>query len=213
MNQSMQRNLFLNGHFVHTYTHNSKTTCHIWMFYILNGCSSIGHVYFLCQSQMRDMIGELWLKMLISLFDKLFVHTYTHNLKTTGHIWTFCTSDDCITFGVIPCVPQSCMRDPTGELCLQTHISCSLIQHRVCTLQACAYSAIWYATMHYNKTHVPHDYILPTKLRLYCQQHINLQEQSWLATLHVTLSFQLIVQVNIEITKRYYHIYLLRVCC
>ena len=25
-----------------------------------------------------------------SLSNKLFVHTWTHNLKTTGHIWTFC---------------------------------------------------------------------------------------------------------------------------
>ena len=46
---------------------------------------------------------------------------------------------------------------PTGELCSQTCISCSLIQHCVCILQACTYMyiTIWCVIMHDNKTHVP----------------------------------------------------------
>ena len=39
-------------------------------------------------------------------------------------------------------------------------------------LQACTYIAIWYATTHDNKTHVPYDCILHTKWWLYCQKCI-----------------------------------------
>ena len=68
--------------------------------------------------------------------DKQFVHTYTHNLKTTGHIWEFCILNNRSTIEDIPCVRQSCMRDLTGELGHQTCISRSLIQHCVRILQA-----------------------------------------------------------------------------
>ena len=47
------------------------------------------------------------------------------------------------------------MRYATEELWSQTCISCSLIQHCVCILLAHTYIAIWYATTHDNKTHVP----------------------------------------------------------
>ena len=39
-----------------------------------------------------------------SLSDTPFVCTYTHNLKTTGHIWMFWILNDCSTIGDIPCV-------------------------------------------------------------------------------------------------------------
>ena len=34
--------------FVHTYTHNSNTTGHVWTFHISKDCSTIRDVYFLC---------------------------------------------------------------------------------------------------------------------------------------------------------------------
>ena len=73
------------------------------------------------------------------LSNKPFVNTYMYNFETTGHtyIWMFSISNDCSTIRDIPCVVQSCMRDPTGELWLQTHIVCSLIQQYVGIRQAC----------------------------------------------------------------------------
>ena len=73
------------------------------------------------------------------------------------HIERLCITED------ILCVLQSCMRDPTGELQPQTGIIRSLMQHCVCMLQAHTYIAIWCATTHDNKTHVPYDCILHTK--------------------------------------------------
>ena len=57
-----------------------------------------------------------------SLFHMPLMCTSIHNLKITGHIWTFCILNDCSTIEDIPCVVWSCMRDLTGELWPQTHI-------------------------------------------------------------------------------------------
>ena len=67
------------------------------------------------------------------------------------------------------------------------------------------YLMCYYAwhTMYGNKTCIPYDGLLHTKGLLYCQQCIVLLEQSWPATLHVAVFFQLIVYANIKITKRY----------
>ena len=47
---------------------------------------------------MWDTNGELRLQTRIRISsDKPFVHTYIHNLKTTGPIWTFCISNDSST--------------------------------------------------------------------------------------------------------------------
>ena len=43
--------------------------------------------------------------------------------------------------------------------------------------------------MHDNKTHVPYDCTLHTKWWIYCQRHIILQKQSWLAILHIAEFF------------------------
>ena len=51
------------------------------------------------------------------------------------------------------------MRDLTGELQPQTHISSSLIQHCVCVLQANTCIIIWCVTMNANETHVPYEWI------------------------------------------------------
>ena len=42
-----------------------------------------------------------------SLSDKQFVLLCTHNLKTMGHKWTFCISNDCSPIGDFPCLPLS----------------------------------------------------------------------------------------------------------
>ena len=58
------------------------------------------------------------------------------------------------------------------------------------------------------ETHVPYDCISHTERRLYCQQCIVSLKQSWLATLHVAVSFQLIVYANITTVYT-----ALQVCC
>ena len=158
-------------------------------FYISNDCSTIGDVYFLCQSLMQDMIGELSLKKALqSLSNKTFVCTYMHNLKTMGYICTLSISNDCFTIEDILCVIQSSMRFLTGELRPQTCISCFLI-HGVCILQTCTYTVLQCTSTHDNKTHVAYDCTLHTKQPLYCQRCIDLYEQSWIATLHVVAPF------------------------
>ena len=73
-------------------------------------------------------------------------------------------------------------------------------------LQVCVFIAIWYATTCTpdNKTHAPYDciHVLHTKRRLYCLQCIVLEEQSWLATLHVALSIKFIVYAILKITRK-----------
>ena len=59
----------------------------------------------------------------------------------------------------------------------------------------------YFMTVHYR----PHD-------GFYCQRCIVLWDKSWLATLHITILFKLIMCTNIKITKRYYCTSL-QVCC
>ena len=113
-----------------------------------------------------------------SLSGRPFMHAYKHTVKTTGRIRTFCISHKCFTIGDIPCMVQSCMRDSTTELQLQTCTDHSLMQHFVHILQAYTYIAIWCTTIHDSKTHVPYDCILHTKRQLCCQQCIVLKDQS-----------------------------------
>ena len=72
-----------------------------------------------------------------SLTDTPFVRTFMHNLKASGHMWTFCISNNFSTIKDIPCVVLSCMRNPTGEVRSQTCITvvlwCDIFMH---TLQA-----------------------------------------------------------------------------
>ena len=109
------------------------------------------------------------------LSDKQIVHTWTHNMKTAGHIMD------------VPFIKRM--------LYYQRHSLCALELHERSYWRAmapdthqsfsdttlCAYTAsphihmyiaIWCATTHDNRTHVPYDCILHTKWRLYCQQHI-----------------------------------------
>ena len=98
--------------------------------------------------------------------DNSFSHTYMHNLKTKGRIWTFCITNDCSIIGDIPCLVQSCMRDLTGELQPQTHIDCSLIQHCVYILTA-SHFIHWYLVCNYVSQQNSHS------LWLYCTPNDN----------------------------------------
>ena len=94
----------------------------------------------------------------------------------------------------------------------QRHSLCGIelhevIQYCVHILQAHTYITIWYTTMHDNETHIPNDCTLHTKRWLYCYtMHLFIRTKlASYCTLHVAVSFQLIVYTNIKITKRYYH--------
>ena len=92
-----------------------------------------------------------------SLFDIAFMCVYTHNSSAYPRIVWF---------------RESCMKDLTGELWvpdMQPYSDTKLCAH---ILEACTYIAIWCATTHDNKTHVPYDCLLYTKRCLYCQRHI-----------------------------------------
>ena len=160
--------------FVRAYTCNSKTTGRIWTLCISNNCSAIWDVYFLCAGACCDIrLASYDSKHWAQFFSgKPFVRPYTPNLKTKGYIWMVSISNDCSTIVDILCVVYNCMRDSTGELRPQIRISRSLIQNCVYILQALIYIAIWCATTHDNKTHVPYDCILHTKWWLYCQRCI-----------------------------------------
>ena len=69
-----------------------------------------------------------------SLSDKPFLRiqcTKIHNLKTSGHMYTFSISNKCNIITDFLCVVYSCTRDPTGELRPETRIGRSPIQHCV----------------------------------------------------------------------------------
>ena len=98
------------------------------------------------------------------LSGKSFVCPFTNNLQTTSHVWMFSISNDCSTIEDILCLGLSRMRDPTRKPRPQTPIDRSLLQHFVHILQACTYLAVWCASTHDNKNHVPYDCILHTNL-------------------------------------------------
>ena len=89
-------------------------------------------------------------------FDKPFVLTYIHNLKTTGCIRMSCKSNECSSIGDIPNVVRSRMKVQTGKLRPHTCMVHSLLPNCVCIMQACTHIAIWYTAMHDNKTHTPY---------------------------------------------------------
>ena len=114
---------------------------------------------------------KIWLvsygskQTLQSICNKPFVHTYMCNLKTTGHIWTFCISNNCSTIGQSKTFLE-CLR-VAGRWGPDTYcISHSLIQHCVRT---CKPVPIWCTTTRDNKTHIPYDCILHSKQQFYHQ--------------------------------------------
>ena len=174
MDPNMHHNLFSMRHFGCTYTHNLKLqvvyrrstywmTALLWemsMFCVRAGCE-IRLVSYSSKHASQ------------SLSNKPFVRTYTHNLKTIGHILTFSISNDFSTIGDISCVPWSCMRDPNEELYTAPDTYQSFSDITLCAYTAILlYIAVWCTATHDNKTQVPHHCILHTKWRLHCQQRI-----------------------------------------
>ena len=84
------------------------------------------------------------------LLDTPLVHTSMHNLKTTGDMWLFCTSNNCSTMENIPSVVQNCMRSNWKIV----HVL------QACTCIAIWCIAIWCAStcVHHNKTHKAYDH-------------------------------------------------------
>ena len=81
MTPNMHRGGFPVHHFVHNYMHNLKTKGCIRTFYLSNDCSTVGDIYSLDYSYMRDTMGELCIQIRIAtnfLYD-IFVRTYTRN--------------------------------------------------------------------------------------------------------------------------------------
>ena len=62
MTPNTRHSLCLIHHFVHNYMHNLKTNTCISVFYLLNNCCTIGDMYSLGYSCMRDAISKLWLQ-------------------------------------------------------------------------------------------------------------------------------------------------------
>ena len=108
-----------------------------------------------------------------SLSNKPFACTCRHNLKTIPVV------NGCSTYHTIALLLESSLyglelhdRSEWRATAPDMHCGHSLRQHCVHMLQTCTYIAIWCATMHDNKTHIPYDCILHTKWWLYCQQCI-----------------------------------------
>ena len=100
-----------------------------------------------CEIQLSSL--WLWTCIAVSLPDKPFVHTYTHNLKTASHMDVLhierpllCQRHSCVVY--------SCMRDPTGELWGGRLASVALCWYGF----ACTYITVWCTTTHDNKSHV-----------------------------------------------------------
>ena len=127
-----------------------------------------------------------------SLFSKSFVHTCTHNFKTTVHIWTFCIPNNFSTIEDIPCVVWSCMRDMTKKLWPQTHIGHSLIKSWcVCTASSYIHRyCMWCATRHDNKTHVVYDCATDQTAALLPTMHHFMRTNLASYSIHIAISFQ-----------------------
>ena len=97
-----------------------------------------------------------------SLSDNPFVHSYTQDLKTAGHIWTFSILYDCSTIRDISLRGLELQEKSDWRGMAQD-------MHQSFSVTAlCAYTTSLYiqATVHdnNNKTHVSYDCILHTKL-------------------------------------------------
>ena len=74
-----------------------------------------------------------------------------------------------------------------------THALVVLWYKIVCIMQAHIHITIWCTAIHKNKIQIPYLCTPHTEWRFYCQQWINLREQYQLATLHIAVSFELLV--------------------
>ena len=100
--------------------HYSNTTSCTWTFYILNNCSAIRDICFLGKSCKQIWLASYGSKRASqSLSSTPFMHILpclTIHDQYTGRIWTFYISNYSFTIKHVPCVVQSCIRDPTLEI-------------------------------------------------------------------------------------------------
>ena len=158
------------------------------MWYILNDCSTIA---------LLSSVLEL---------DVIYMYDWQMTPPNTHHSY-FPTSHLCVHTHITWRLQVICGRSAYGMIALL--LDTFLMWFRVVRENQLesygprhASVVVWYiailcTTMHDNKTHVPYDCIIHTKRRLYCQRCIILEQQSWLATLHAAVSFQLIMYTNI----------------
>ena len=84
------------------------------------------------------------------------------------------------------------MKDPNGELWLQTHIMIALSYNIIVhTLQARTYIVIWSTTMHNNKTHITYDFTTPQTMTLlqtiHCFIRTNLADYAHCSAFPITV--------------------------
>ena len=123
------------------YTPSWKTIGLIWTFQISNDCFIIRDVYFLCQSRMQGMIGEVWLQtcIAVSLSIAICVCMYTQLENYRSYMDVFACQMTTLLYWL--CGLELHER---SEMWPQTCINCSLIQHFVCILHCKpAYSSLF----------------------------------------------------------------------
>ena len=128
-------------HSVRNHTYNSKTKGHIKTFYLSNYCSTVGDIYPLHYSCMRDThctIGDLWnqtrimstfgydiLCLLTLVTRKLQVVCGSFTYRTTAllsDIYIFCVRARCEMRMVIYASKHASESLSTSHLCILTHI-------------------------------------------------------------------------------------------
>ena len=146
---------------------------------------------------MQDMIGELWLQTCIAILsNKPIACAYLYNSTTTGYIQRFSISNDCSGTHSL-CGLERQERSSWRATGPQTCIGGSLIWTWVHILQ---YIAICCSTTHDNQnSRNLWLHITPQLIALLTMMHCFMRT-SWLATLHIAVSFQLIMYANITTT-------------
>ena len=171
-----------------TYTRNSKIVWHIWTLYILNYCMTLGDIFFCVRPGCKIWwvtYGSKHSSQFFSISHSCLLIQCTRNLKTTALL-----SD---TFLVWFRIARVQLKSYAPR-----HISVALWYKVVCVYRKPIYSSLFGAQLCMIITpHVLCDFISLTKRRLYSQRCIVLKKWSWLATLHISVSFQWIMYTNI----------------
>ena len=143
-------------------------------FYVSNGCSTTGDVYFLCLIELDARYDwRVWLQTQIAVSFWLAICAYLHaQLENYRSYMTFCIWKNCCIIGDIE---RSDWKAMAPDMC----IGCFMIQCCVSILHAHTYTVIWCTIMHDNNTHITYDYILLTQQQFNCQLCIVSKEQSW----------------------------------
>ena len=105
IDSSKHHNLFP-IHFMHAYTHNTKSPGHIRMFYMSKMTAPLSKMSIFCvRAECEIWFSSYGSKHAAHSFSGMpFFCPYTHNLKTIGHMWMICISNDCSSVEDILCV-------------------------------------------------------------------------------------------------------------